>query len=223
MAKDILTTYECGQWNQCFSPHALVAEQEQRFNGQSVVSRTACYCCDSRLFCLSSPPTYVVIISVGGKKHDVRKKLNKLMDLINSVLQSPQHYMVLLLLPRADATSIASGSRQSLGTVAPHKHHYILLQFPSHLLIPIFLPPSPSPLPARRFHPSWWTVESYPHYWAVYMMPCSMLRQSTQVIISLKPMGGWKKRRNKCSWRLNALNVSHICACQSCSKTEWEE
>lgn len=32
------------------------------------------------------------------------------------------------------------------GTVAPHKHHYILLQFPSHLLIPIFLSLSQPPL-----------------------------------------------------------------------------
>ena len=32
-----------------------------------------------------------------------------------------------------------------------------------------------------------------------------------------------RTRRKKCSLGLNAYNVSHICACQSCTAAEWEE
>ena len=129
------------------------------------------------------------------------------MCVINSVLQSLQRYTVLLLLllqPRVDATSVASGSRQSLGTVAQHKHHNIL-SYSLHL--PILAPPSSNclifspPLP-HPFQHRWTVVESYSHYGPVCMMPCRILYQSTEVITFHRLLGG--------CWRINAFNVLYL-------------
>lgn len=105
--------------------------------------------------------------------------------------------------------SVASGSRQSLGTVASHKHHYILLQFSSHLLIPIFLPLTPHhsfPL----FHHRWWTGKLCSHYWSIYMTPSSISGHSTQAITQHKLMVWGEGRTEK-----HLIDASTLNICQS--------
>lgn len=51
--------------------------------------------------------------------------------------------------------------------------------------------------PSHPFQPRWWTVKSYSHYWPVYMMACSILCQSTKVIISHKLLREVKKEKTE--------------------------
>lgn len=161
----------------------------------------SCHVC---FVCVSSPfPSASIYIITSVGKHDSRK-LDELMVLINIVPQSPHHYIQPLLSPRADATSVAAGSRRSLGTVAPHKHYYILLRFSSHLprILPslslhffcLFILSSP---PSHSFQSRWRTVESYPHYWPVCMKPCSNPRQFTQAIAFTNHWGGGRGGRGE--------------------------